>query len=81
MPPSVNRNSRYNAFIGGQGFAGSPAEAGEDMLLAKEMSAPQRRSSSIKGLTGDWEMVIGMEVHAQVTSQSKLFSGASTSFG
>src|SRR6266568_2712009 len=45
------------------------------------MSAPQRRSSRIKGLTGDWEMVIGMEVHAQVTSQSKLFSGASTSFG
>src|SRR6266478_6290479 len=35
----------------------------------------------IKGATGDWEMVIGMEVHAQVTSNSKLFSGASTEFG
>ncbi|MGU3398655.1 Asp-tRNA(Asn)/Glu-tRNA(Gln) amidotransferase subunit GatB [Brucellaceae bacterium D45D] len=35
----------------------------------------------ISGATGDWEVVIGMEVHAQVTSQSKLFSGASTSFG
>src|ERR1700716_2940700 len=35
----------------------------------------------IKGATGDWEMVIGLEVHAQVTSQSKLFSGASTAFG
>src|SRR3974390_1857269 len=35
----------------------------------------------IKGATGDWEVVIGMEVHAQVTSQSKLFSGASTEFG
>ncbi len=35
----------------------------------------------IKGATGDWEMVIGLEVHAQVTSQSKLFSGASTEFG
>lgn len=35
----------------------------------------------IKGATGDWEVVIGMEVHAQVTSQSKLFSGASTAFG
>jgi len=35
----------------------------------------------IKGATGDWEIVIGMEVHAQVTSQSKLFSGASTEFG
>src|SRR5580693_8925618 len=35
----------------------------------------------IKGATGDWEVVIGMEVHAQVTSQAKLFSGASTAFG
>jgi aspartyl-tRNA(Asn)/glutamyl-tRNA(Gln) amidotransferase subunit B len=35
----------------------------------------------IKGATGDWEVVIGMEVHAQVTSKSKLFSGASTEFG
>jgi aspartyl-tRNA(Asn)/glutamyl-tRNA(Gln) amidotransferase subunit B len=35
----------------------------------------------IKGSTGDWEVVIGMEVHAQVTSNSKLFSGASTAFG
>ncbi|MFC0246267.1 Asp-tRNA(Asn)/Glu-tRNA(Gln) amidotransferase subunit GatB [Falsochrobactrum ovis] len=35
----------------------------------------------ISGATGDWEVVIGMEVHAQVTSESKLFSGASTAFG
>src|SRR6201998_4576185 len=35
----------------------------------------------IKGSTGDWEVVIGMEVHAQVTSNAKLFSGASTVFG
>src|SRR6202171_1307342 len=35
----------------------------------------------IKGATGDWEMVIGLEVHAQVTSNAKLFSGASTEFG
>src|SRR5690349_12809154 len=35
----------------------------------------------IKGTTGDWEVVIGMEVHAQVTSKAKLFSGASTEFG
>jgi aspartyl-tRNA(Asn)/glutamyl-tRNA(Gln) amidotransferase subunit B len=35
----------------------------------------------IKGATGDWEVVIGMEVHAQVTSNAKLFSGASTAFG
>jgi aspartyl-tRNA(Asn)/glutamyl-tRNA(Gln) amidotransferase subunit B len=35
----------------------------------------------IRGATGDWEVVIGMEVHAQVTSNAKLFSGASTEFG
>ena len=35
----------------------------------------------IKGSTGDWEMVIGMEVHAQVSSKSKLFSGASAEYG
>ncbi|PWE78310.1 glutamyl-tRNA amidotransferase [Bradyrhizobium sp. SUTN9-2] len=35
----------------------------------------------LKGSTGDWEMVIGMEIHAQVTSNAKLFSGASTAFG
>jgi aspartyl-tRNA(Asn)/glutamyl-tRNA(Gln) amidotransferase subunit B len=38
-------------------------------------------SKLLKGATGDWEVVIGMEVHAQVTSQAKLFSGASTEFG
>src|SRR3974390_629179 len=35
----------------------------------------------IKGATGDWEVVVGMEVPAQVTSSAKLFSGASTEFG
>jgi aspartyl-tRNA(Asn)/glutamyl-tRNA(Gln) amidotransferase subunit B len=35
----------------------------------------------IPGATGDWEVIVGMEVHAQVTSQAKLFSGASTAFG
>jgi len=35
----------------------------------------------IPGVTGDWEVVIGLEVHAQVNSKSKLFSGASTGFG
>src|ERR1700692_2640004 len=40
-----------------------------------------KNSKLIKGATGDWEMVIGLEVHAQVTSNAKLFSGASTEFG
>ena len=35
----------------------------------------------INGATGEWEVVVGLEVHAQVTSNAKLFSGASTEFG
>ena len=35
----------------------------------------------IEGATGAWEVVIGLEVHAQVTSEAKLFSGAATAFG
>jgi len=35
----------------------------------------------ISGATGDWEVIVGMEVHAQVSSRAKLFSGASTEFG
>ncbi|WP_344693896.1 Asp-tRNA(Asn)/Glu-tRNA(Gln) amidotransferase subunit GatB [Sphingomonas cynarae] len=35
----------------------------------------------VEGATGAWEVVIGLEVHAQVTSQAKLFSGAATAFG
>jgi aspartyl-tRNA(Asn)/glutamyl-tRNA(Gln) amidotransferase subunit B len=37
--------------------------------------------SMIKGETGDWEIVLGLEVHAQVISDAKLFSGAPTAFG
>ncbi|MGC2225325.1 MAG: Asp-tRNA(Asn)/Glu-tRNA(Gln) amidotransferase subunit GatB [Methylocella sp.] len=43
---------------------------------------PHAKSTTlIEGATGDFEVVIGMEVHAQVTSKSKLFSGAPTGFG
>ncbi|HEU0083140.1 MAG TPA: Asp-tRNA(Asn)/Glu-tRNA(Gln) amidotransferase subunit GatB [Bradyrhizobium sp.] len=45
------------------------------------MNAPVKPSNLIKGATGDWEVVIGLEVHAQVRSNAKLFSGASTEFG
>ena len=45
------------------------------------MNAPVKPSKLIKGATGDWEIVIGLEVHAQVNSNAKLFSGASTAFG
>src|SRR5205085_10514556 len=51
---------------------------GSDGLLhAKDASG----NYFIQGATGEWEVVIGLEVHAQVTSNAKLFSGASTEFG
>ncbi|HEY8383628.1 MAG TPA: Asp-tRNA(Asn)/Glu-tRNA(Gln) amidotransferase subunit GatB [Microvirga sp.] len=45
------------------------------------MNAPVNPKKLIKGATGDWEVIVGMEIHAQVTSQAKLFSGAATAFG
>ena len=45
------------------------------------MNAAVDPKKLIKGAIDDWEVIIGMEIHAQVTSKSKLFSGASTAFG
>ena len=45
------------------------------------MQERAKPNNLIEGATGEWEVVIGMEVHAQVTSNAKLFSGASTKFG
>ena len=45
------------------------------------MTNAGQNSNYISGKTGDWEIVIGLEIHAQVLSVSKLFSGASTEFG
>jgi aspartyl-tRNA(Asn)/glutamyl-tRNA(Gln) amidotransferase subunit B len=45
------------------------------------MGVQSKSGKLIKGASGDWEVVIGMEVHAQVTSKAKLFSGAATEFG
>src|ERR671926_384035 len=45
------------------------------------MNAPVNPKKLIKSATGDWEVIVGMEIHAQVTSRAKLFSGASTAFG
>ena len=48
-------------------------------MLDLTYDAPKVRT--IAGAKQDWELVIGMEVHAQVSSNAKLFSGASTKFG
>ena len=45
------------------------------------VQTPVNPKKLIKGGLSDWEVVIGMEIHAQVTSEAKLFSGASTAFG
>jgi aspartyl-tRNA(Asn)/glutamyl-tRNA(Gln) amidotransferase subunit B len=51
------------------------------VTAALPMDAKTEKTNLIEGETGPWEVVIGMEAHAQVTSKSKLFSGASTAFG
>ena len=50
-------------------------------MTTTQTAAAKKPALLIPGATGDWEMVIGLEVHAQVASQSKLFSGSSTGFG
>jgi aspartyl-tRNA(Asn)/glutamyl-tRNA(Gln) amidotransferase subunit B len=45
------------------------------------LTMAEKASGIIQGETGPWEMVIGMEIHAQVVSNAKLFSGASATFG
>jgi aspartyl-tRNA(Asn)/glutamyl-tRNA(Gln) amidotransferase subunit B len=50
-------------------------------MVGRVSGGTEERSSYIRGADGDWEVVIGIEVHAQVLSKAKLFSGASTTFG
>jgi len=57
------------------------AEAKEAPRAGEEGQKMTESSYRIQGATGDWEVVIGLEVHAQVVSNAKLFSGASTEFG
>jgi aspartyl-tRNA(Asn)/glutamyl-tRNA(Gln) amidotransferase subunit B len=54
---------------------------GAGMGMVMQDTASKGDRNLIKGATGDWEVVIGLEVHAQVASNAKLFSGASTAFG
>jgi len=54
---------------------GAPLERGH----ARNRNANPK--NLIPGATGDWEVIVGMEVHAQVASQAKLFSGAPPIFG
>jgi aspartyl-tRNA(Asn)/glutamyl-tRNA(Gln) amidotransferase subunit B len=58
-----------------------PIEAANAKAPMNEAVRSTKPSKLVKGVTGDWEVVIGMEVHAQVVSRAKLFSGAPTDFG
>src|SRR4029434_1344352 len=57
--------------------AGRVQSSAEEVVVMADATAPYR----IKGETGEWEVVVGLEVHAQVVSNAKLFSGAATAFG
>ena len=49
--------------------------------IMPELAYREPEPKTVAGATGEWEVVVGLEVHAQVASNAKLFSGASTAFG
>src|SRR5947208_16860195 len=53
----------------------------DDFLLPEAEGKEGKRSMTIAGRTGEWEIVIGLEAHAQVIAEAKLFSGAAAAFG
>ena len=59
----------------------SALDDGSGTLYRYCMNIQSKTDKLLSGSTGNWQVVIGMEVHAQVTSNAKLFSGASTEFG
>ena len=84
--PAVRRGDAVHARRGDRTVGGTHAPArclvGVNARTGKFATCRDAAHSKlIKGATGDWEVVVGLEVHAQVTSKAKLFSGASTAFG
>src|SRR5689334_9637854 len=59
----------------------SALDDGSGTLYRYCMNIQSKTDKLLSGSTGNWQVVIGMEVHAQVTSNAKLFSGAATEFG
>ena len=58
-----------------------PEEFAEEFTEEKTKKVTENTRDHLAGETGVWEMVIGLEVHAQIATQAKLFSGAATAFG
>ena len=79
VPPRSRRRLAADGCEPLRNTKGRPSAASN--MKQGDMAVHANTKKLLKGATGDWEVVIGMEVHAQVTSQSKLFSGASTEFG
>jgi aspartyl-tRNA(Asn)/glutamyl-tRNA(Gln) amidotransferase subunit B len=50
-------------------------------MTSTALEYEEPKPSYISGMTGDWEVILGLEIHAQISSNAKLFSGASTEFG
>jgi aspartyl-tRNA(Asn)/glutamyl-tRNA(Gln) amidotransferase subunit B len=50
-------------------------------MTSTALEYKEPKPSYISGMTGDWEVILGLEIHAQISSNAKLFSGASTEFG
>src|SRR4026209_153322 len=69
---------RHRFELAGRGREFAPPWRRGLMTMGDRTAIPDQL---LRGATGSWEMVIGLEVHAQVTSNAKLFSGASTTFG
>ncbi len=63
------------------GASALPGETGAAIRMAIQETRNTNPKNLVPGATGAWEIVIGLEVHAQVASNAKLFSGASTAFG
>ncbi len=77
MPPAAAKNSKASDSAN---KSYRDIKRREENMTLVDTRTPDPKKF-ISGATGDWEMVLGLEVHAQVTSESKLFSGSSTEFG
>src|SRR5262249_18400876 len=71
----VSPRAASRAVRAGRGGMGRGRGGADRRGSGEGMSVAATNGKLIKGATGDWEVVIGMEVHAQVTSNAKLFSG------
>ncbi len=78
---AVRRGDRAARRRGAGAGGGVHGEAALPDRGAGAMSEARRNDNLVQGATGPWEVVVGLEVHAQILSEAKLFSGAAVAFG